>query len=66
LEKENILWMLESPRLDASGNVFLQLWTLSFMLLVQIGNVLMFNEIIPHHGFPNITNKLIYVCHKFD
>jgi hypothetical protein len=25
LEKENILWMLESPRLDASGNVFLQL-----------------------------------------
>jgi hypothetical protein len=54
LGKKNILWMLERPELDESARFFLQMPTLSLMFSVQIGNVLMPNEIIPHCGFPNI------------
>jgi hypothetical protein len=42
---------------------FLQLPTFSLMFLVQIGNVMMLNEIILHHGFPNIhTLQQIDLC----
>jgi hypothetical protein len=48
LEEENILWVLESPK--GNGGVLVQAPILSFMFLIQIGNILMPNEIICCHG----------------
>ncbi len=36
LEEENILWMLESPRLNRSGEVFVQSPTLFIVLSIHI------------------------------
>jgi hypothetical protein len=70
LEEENILWMLESPRLNGNGGVLVQTPILSSMLLIQIGNILMPNEIICCHGLFSIhtlsPNNFMLVINLFN
>jgi hypothetical protein len=70
LEEENILWMLENPRLNGNGGVLVQAPIFSFMFLIQIGNISMPNEIICCHGLFSIhtlsLNHFMLVINLFN
>jgi hypothetical protein len=67
MEVENILWVLESPRLNKNVGVLMQMPTLFRMHLVQIGNVscLMKSTPIMASSTFLFATKSFYACHIF-
>jgi hypothetical protein len=67
MEVENILWMLEIPRLNKNIGVLMQMPTPSLMHLVQIGNIpcLMKSPLIMGVSTFIIATKSFYACHIF-